>query len=144
MELRSNDCFDRFTAAVANFFPRTCCVEHKQHGKRGPGLFKEEFSCTEILCLYSKTYCCYDVTSIKPKFSRKGLHKQALEQGGDGPLEKYRRVLIGKVNVTSNKRGFQTNNHSVAIYEQVKKGLSYFSPKRTIETDGIQTQPLNM
>ena len=40
--LRSNDCVDSFTAdAVANFFPRTCCVKHKQHEKREPGLFKE-------------------------------------------------------------------------------------------------------
>ena len=33
--LRSNDCVDNFTAdAVANFFPRTCCVKHKKHDKR--------------------------------------------------------------------------------------------------------------
>ena len=33
--LRSNDSVDKFTAdAVANFFPRTCCVKHKQHDKR--------------------------------------------------------------------------------------------------------------
>ena len=48
--LRSNDCADNFTAdAVANFFPRTCCVKHKQHDKREPGLSKEEFRCTEML-----------------------------------------------------------------------------------------------
>ena len=56
--LRSNDCVDSFTAdAVANFFPRTWCVKHKQHDKREPGIFKEEFRCTEMLCLCSKTYC---------------------------------------------------------------------------------------
>ena len=118
--LRSNDCVGSFTAvAVANFFPRTCCVKHKQHDKREPGLFKEEFRYTEMLCLCSKTYCCYDVTSNKPKFSSKGLNKRVLEQSGDGLLEKYRRVLNEKVNVTSNNRGFRTNNHSVATYEQV-------------------------
>ena len=123
--LRSNDCVDNFTAdAVANFFARTCCVKHKQHDKREPGLFKEEFRCTEMLCLCSKTNCCYDVTSNKLKFSSKGLNKRVLEQSGDGPLEKYRRVLNEKVNVTSNNRGFRTKNHSVATYEQVKKGLS--------------------
>ena len=54
--LRSNDCVNNFTAdAVAKFFPRTCCVKHKQHDKREPGLFKEEFTCTEMLCLCSKT-----------------------------------------------------------------------------------------
>ena len=106
--LRSIDCVDSFTAdAVANFFPRTCCVKHKQHHKRNPGLFKEEFRCTEMLCLCSKTYCCYDVTSNKLKFSSKGLNKRVLEQSGDRLLEKYRRVLNEKVNVTSNNRGFR-------------------------------------
>ena len=40
--LRSNDSVDSFTVdAVANFFPRTCCVKHKQHDKKELGLFKE-------------------------------------------------------------------------------------------------------
>ena len=39
--LRSNDCVDSFTAdSVANFFPRTCCMKHKQHDKREPGLLR--------------------------------------------------------------------------------------------------------
>ena len=51
---RSNDCVDSFTAdAVANFFPRTCCVKHKRHDKREPGLVKEEFRCTKMLCFCS-------------------------------------------------------------------------------------------
>ena len=125
--LRSNDCVDCFTAdAVANLFRRIYCVKHKQQDKREPGLFKEEFRCTEMLCLCSKTYCCYDVTSKKINFSSKGLIKRVLKQSGDEPLEKYRRVLNEKVNVTPNNRGFRTNSHSVATYGQVKKGLSYF------------------
>ena len=132
--LRANDCADIITAdAVAISFPRTFCVKHKQHDKRESGLFKEEFRCTEMLCLCSKTYCCYDVTSNKPKFSNKGLNKRVLEQSGGGPPEKYRRVLNEKTNVTSNNRGLRTNNHSVATYEQVKKGLYYFYPVRLME-----------
>ena len=47
--LRSNYCFDSFTAdGVAIFFHRTCCLKHKQHDKREPGFFKEEFKCTEM------------------------------------------------------------------------------------------------
>ena len=143
--LRSNDCVGNFTAdAVANIFPRRCCVKYKQHIKREPGLFKEEFRCTEMLCLCSVTYCCYDVTSNKLKSSNKGLSERVLEQSGDGPLEKYRRVLNEKVNVTSNNRGFRTNNQSVATYEQVMKDLSYFYPKRIVETGRIHTQPLHL
>ena len=126
--LRSNDCGDNFTAdAVAKFFHRTGCVKDKQHDKRKPGLFKEEFRCTEMLCLCSKIYCCYDVTSKKLKYSRKYLNKRVLEQSGDGPQENYRRVLNEKVNITSNNRGFRTNNHSVATYEQGKKDLFFFT-----------------
>ena len=142
-KLRSNDCVNNFTAdAVANFFPRTCCVKHKQHDKKEPGLFKEEFRSTETICLCSKLYCCYDATSNKLKFSSKGLNKRVLEDNGDGPLEKCRRVFNKTVDVTSNNRGFRTNNLSFATYEQVKKGLSYLYPKRIVETDGIHTQSL--
>ena len=97
-----------------------------------------------MLCLWSKTYCCYDVTSNKLKFNSTCLNKRVLEQSGDGPLEKYRRVFNERVNVTSNNRGFRTNNHSVATYEQEKKGPIYFYPKGVVETDGIHTQPLNL
>ena len=143
--LQSNDCVDSFTAdAVANFFLRTCCVKHKQHDKREPGLIKEEFRCTEMLCLCSTTYCCYDVSSNKPKFCSKCLNNRVLEQSGDRPLEKHRRVLHEKVNVKSNNRGFRTNNHSVATYEQFSKSLSYFYPKLIVEGDGFHYQPLNL
>ena len=141
-KLRLIDCVDSLTAdAVAIYFPRTCCVKHKQHDKREPGLFREEFRCTEMLCLCSKTYCCFDVTSLKPKVSSKDLSNCLLEQTGDGPLERCRRVLNEKVNVTSNNRGFRTNNHTVATYEQVKKVLSYFYPKPIVKTVGNLTQP---
>ena len=63
---------------------------------------------------------------INLKLAVKGLNKRVLEQSSDGPLEEYRRVLNEKVNVISNNRGFRTHKYSVAIYEQIKEGLSYF------------------
>ena len=47
-------------------------------------------------------------------------------------------------NLTSTNRGFRTINHGVATYEQTKKGLSYFYPKRIVQSDGIHTVPLNI
>ena len=32
----------------------------------------------------------------------------------------------------------------VATYEQTKKGLRYFYPKRQVQDDGILTKPLNL
>ena len=53
--LRQQDCNDSFQAdAIQNFFPRTRCSKHKKHDKREPGLFKEEFRCTEMIYLCSK------------------------------------------------------------------------------------------
>ena len=97
-----------------------------------------------MLCLCSKTYCCYDSKSEKYKFSSKDLNKSALEDSGDGPMAKYRQVLDEAVNLKSTNRGFKTVNHAVATYEQTKKVLSYFYPKREVECDGIHTKPLNL
>ena len=70
------------------------------------------------------------------------MNKRTLENCGDGPLAKYRQVLEENVNVSSTNRGFRTNKHVVATYEQTKKGLSYFYPKRIVDDDGIHTRPL--
>ena len=119
--IRSRDCTDSFTAnATGNFFPRTCCTAHKKHDNRESGLFKEEFRCSEILCLCGERYCCHDRKSNKYKFSSKGLNKRTLEDCGDGPVSKYRKVLEEAVNFTSTSRGFRTMKHSVATYEQKK------------------------
>ena len=109
--------------------PRTCCAVHKNHDKRESGLFKEKFRCTEMLCLCSNTYCCYDSKSDNFKFSSKILNKRPLEDTGDVPMSKYRRVLVEAVHLRSTNRGFKTCNHLVGTYEQTKKILSYFYPK---------------
>ena len=104
--LRTEYCKHDFTAkATNNFLPRTCCTKHIKHDKREAGLFKEAFRCTEMLCLCSKTYCCYDSNSNKYKYSSKSLSKRTLEDCGDGPMTKYRKVLDEFVNVTSTNRG---------------------------------------
>ena len=143
-QIRSKDCTDNLTAnATDNFFPRTCCNVHKKLDKREPGLFKAELRYAEMLCLCSKTYCYSDKQIFKHKFSSNGLNKRTLEECGDaGLMSKYRKVLEEAVNVTSTNRGFRTIQHSVATYEQTKKGLSYFYPKRIVEEDGILTKPL--
>ena len=67
--LRSADFTDEFSAnSTTNFFPRTCCAKHKKHDRREPGLFKEEFRCTEMIGLCSKTYCCFDLQSNEFEF----------------------------------------------------------------------------
>ena len=141
-KMRENDCTDSFKAdAKSNFFLPTCCSTHKKHDKWEPGLFTEEFRCTERLCLCSKTFWCYDNKSDKIKISSKGINERVLEDSGDGFMSKYRRVLDESFNLSS---GFRTINHMVATYEQTKKRLSYFYPKGQVQNYGIHTKPLHL
>ena len=48
------------------------------------------------------------------------------------------------VNIKLTNRGIKTVNHNVVTYEQTKKGLSYFYPKRIVQSDGIHTNPLEL
>ena len=142
--LRRGDCTDEFSViSTTSFFPRTCCAMHKKHDRRESGLFKEEFHCSDFICLCSKTYCCYDSQSNKIKFSSEGFNKRTLEDCGDSPMSKYRKVLEEVDNVTSPNRGFRSIQRSVTTYEQTKKGLSYFCPTKNVQQVGIHTRPLN-
>ena len=59
-------------------------------------------------------------------------------------MTKYPKVLDETENVTSTNRGFRTKNHCVAAYGQTKKGFSYFSPKRRVESNRIHTLTLKV
>ena len=96
--LRTENCNDDFTAnATTNFFRGTCFTEYKKHDKGEPGVFKEEFRCTEILCLCSKTYCYFESNSNKYKFSSKSLNKRTLEDCGGAPMAKYRKFRMNSL-----------------------------------------------
>ena len=58
-------------------------------------------------------------------------------------MSKNRKVLQEAVNGNSTNRGFRTIQHSVATYEQTKKGMSYYYPKTIVE-NGIHTKPLQL
>ena len=75
-----------------------------------------------MICLGSKTYFCYDAKTDQYKFSSKCLNKRTLEETGDGPMEKHRRVIEEVINLTSTSRGIRVLNHRVATYEQTKRG----------------------
>ena len=79
-----------------NFFlePAARNIKNMTNESLEPGLFKDEYRCTQMFCLCSKTYCCYDSISDKYKFSSKNLNKRTLEGCCDGPMEKYRNFWI--------------------------------------------------
>ena len=141
--IRKKYCSRKLSAkSTKNFCPRSCCKRHIKHDKQESGMFKEDFRCTEMICLCRKSYCCFDKSTDKINFSSTSLKKRTLEETGAGHLEKYRRVHDEKTNVQSTKRGFRTYQHSVCTYEQTKRGLSYLYTKRMILDDESHTESL--
>ena len=139
------DCSEREFKADGrfNFFPRNCCSLHNKFDQRTPGLFKEEFRCTEMVALCSKTYCCFDARSETVKISCKGVNKSTLKD--DNPMLKMRNVLQKQDEVTTTNRGFRVvDQKEICTYELKKRGLSYFYPKREVQEDGIHTKPLDI
>ena len=62
-----------FSQINNNFFARSFGKKHRKNDKRELGLFKKEFSCTEMICLCCKSYCFNDSLSNKFKFSNQRL-----------------------------------------------------------------------
>ena len=105
---------------------------------------EEDVRCTEMLCLCSKTYYCYDNTTDNFKFTSKSINKRTLEDFGGGPMSKYRIVFGEALTLKSTNRGFKTSNHQVGPYEYSKKSLSKLYPKKKVLSDGTHTRPLNL
>ena len=129
--IRSRDCTDSFTTnATGNVSPRRCCSAHKKHDKGEPGLLKKSSGVAKCCACVAK----YIVATIERVTSTNSIARDSIKNNSgrlwDGPMSKYRKVLEEAVNVTSTNRGFRTMRHSVATYEQTKKGLFYFYPKR--------------
>ena len=125
--LRSGDCKDELSVnSTTNFFPCTCCAKHKNHDRREPGLFKEEFSCTEMIRLCNKRFCCFDFHSNKLKLSSKGLIKERLKRMVMDlcPImaKFWERFL------TDTNSSLHTIQHAVATNEEQRRDCDTFLP----------------
>ena len=125
-------------------FSRNVLNTHKKHNKIEPSLFEEEITCTEMLSLCSKTCCCCGRRRNEQKFSSESLNKRTVEDWGDGPMSKYRKVLNESRNVTLTNGWFRTDKLCLEISEQNLRKLYSFSPKRTVEEDGIPKKTLTL
>ena len=126
----------------------------KQYEKRSPGKFKVETIKDKAIALCSKMYCCInsgdeqliysnsltDKEKAKIKFSCKGIQKD----GNEISYKKFENVLFGDKQDTAHNKGFRMVSGTMKSYEQDKKGLSYIYCKRIVQSDGINTIPLNI
>ena len=132
--MRQSECSDNCAAnSSSDFFPQECCNKHANFDKSTPGLFKEEFRCSEMIALCSKTYRCYDEQSDTVKLSSKGLNKNNIKE----PLAKYRKVLFDEERVYSTNRGFGVvDNKKVCTYELKNWDCHTFIPSvKSVKTE---------
>ena len=115
---------------------KACCRNRKLADKRTPGLFKLEYEGNEIIGLCSKTY--YVQGDKDAKFSAKGVNKSSVKP------EHYRDVLENETVKSVKNTGIRPHAKSVASYKQEKIGFNYFSCKRRVLDDGINTKPLDV
>ena len=99
--------------------------------------------CRNVVALAEHVVVMISVLTGTSLAAKDSIKKQ-WKTGYGGRMSKYRKVLEESVNVASTIRGFRTIHHSVATYEQTKKRLSNFYPKRTTEEDGIHTKPFRL
>ena len=78
VRLWSKDCTHSFTAAGVAIFSPKVLWQAQKHDIIEPGLSKDKFRWSEMLCLFNQTYCCYDITTNKHKVSFKGLNNCVL------------------------------------------------------------------
>jgi len=56
----------------------------------------------------------------------------------------YLNVLKSQQRATGMNTSFRAKNNSVYTYQQTKRALSYFYPKRKVMANGISTTPLDL
>ena len=119
------------------FDPHSCCVKQQNFDKRSPGLFKLEWEGAGFIGLCSKTYFGF---GVKDKQVSKGVN---IKQNQFNKTT-YLNVLKSQKSATGMNISFRVKDNSVYTYQQTKRALSYFYPKRKVLADGISTAPLEL
>jgi hypothetical protein len=120
---------------------RTCCHQFHLYDKKTPGKFKLEFEGDQMIALCSKSYIVSSQERGQSKHSSKGLsHRQ-----NKLIFQNYLDTLLSKKPLQGRNIGFRLDPaHQLCTYQQTKRGLVYFYPKRKVLQDGISTVPLDL
>ena len=120
------------------WFPRTQPLHAARFDKRTPGLFKEEYRGTKMVCLSAKTYCIEGEMGIK--FSSKGANKRSVSD----PMQIMRNVLETGIPESTVNRGIKRKGDEMVTYTQKRRCFGYEYFKRKVHRDGVSTDPLDL
>ena len=135
-----NHCTDNYKLTKDSWFLRQCCQRQNVFDSKTPGLLKEEWHGTKMICLSSKSYVAVSQQRGGIKFSLKGVNKRQFVD----PSRLFEKVLRTQETCMSFNRGIRLRGNSLFTYEQNKKAFTYFYCKRKVLPDGIHTRALDL
>ena len=119
------------------FDPHPCCVKQQNFDKRSLGLFKLEWEGTGFIGLCGKAYFGF---GVKDKQVSKGVNVKQNQFN----KTTYLNVLKSQKSATGMNISFCVKDNSAYSYQQTKRALSYFYPKRKVLADDVSTAPLEL
>ena len=144
-QLRCNDCTVNFTAIGTDNFSPDLAVTPTRNMIRESRDYSQKNSRVQkcCACVAKPIVATIDRVTSTNSVARDSI-KELWKTVKMDPCQNIAKCQKSAVNVTSTKRGFRTIHYSVATYEQTKKSVSYFYPKRIVEEDEILTKPLHL
>ena len=117
-------------------------ITKKQHDRRTPGKFKEEYRGIGMVCLNSKTYIIWKTEDGKKfKLSSKGVQEKRnilTPQDFINTLSTQVPMIIENAGMIRDKEGV------IHTYTQQKQGISFFYGKRKVLADNVSTTHLDI
>ena len=117
-------------------------ITKKQHDRRTPGKFKEEYRGIGMVCLNSKTYIIWKTEDGKEfKLSSKGVQDKRnilTPQDFINTLSTQVPMIIENAGMIRDKEGI------IHTYTQQKQGISFFYCKRKVLADNVSTTHLDI
>ena len=110
--------------------PRKCCDRDEFADNRTPNLWKQEYSCEQLIALTSKTYICYN-SPTQIKVSCKGINKSRFCLQQD-PLAVFTGVLETRSAAGAENTGFQLSKGSLYTYRGHKSAFPFVYFKRQL------------
>ena len=124
---------------------RGSMITRKEHDRRTPGKFKEEYRGVGMACINSKTYIIWQAINPQGSSKAKSSAKSVQQKRNHLAREHFLDVLTTKEPKMVENAGFIRNKEGIIqTYTQYKKGMTFFYAKRKVLPDNVSTTHLDI
>ena len=131
-------CTDDYKPSDDTFFPRQCCIKHRDFDSFQPGLFHLEQHAASAICKASKHYGLYDKQGNLKKLACKGVNQT---EHNTNLLASALLSNAETVTIVNEGQRMKPKTDQLCSYTQVKDITSLYCKRITCD-DGVHTKPL--